>query len=194
MTDKKICPLCGSDNIEQKNNIKEIYDPFGGHDKVTLAYDSCQECGMDGDFADTNDTFLQVAIDGLKSKAVINILQELADHKANFAGMERALELPQRTLTKWKNGSTSPSASGVTLLKFLKLFPWLLLVAENKFDFDTAQRIHLEDGIKKFLSEVRFSQHLNNDANHGIEFHIHINQTSPLPVADSIETPQFYIT
>ncbi|MCP4353876.1 MAG: NUDIX hydrolase [Desulfobacterales bacterium] len=75
-----------------------------------------------------------------------------------MASIERALELPQRTLTKWKNGRTKPSATVITLLKFLRIFPWLLEVAENKFDYSTAQKIHIENAVNKLLASLSFDK------------------------------------
>ena len=169
MPDNTICPLCGSDNINQGETFETICDPFGGCKEVALAYDRCNQCKIDGDFAKKNDTLIREAIEELRLNAAKNILQDFAEHKFNFAGLERSLELPQRTLTKWKNGTTSPSAAGVTLLKFLRLFPWLVDVADHKFDFDEAQRIYIEQGVKSLLSEVSFNQSLSGGNNNSVE-------------------------
>jgi hypothetical protein len=195
MTDEKICPLCGFDDIAQSTKNETMCDPFGGCEEVPLVYDRCKRCQTSGDFSKINDTLIREALDRLRLKAVKNILQDFSEHKYNFAGLERSLELPQRTLTKWKNSSTPPNAAGVTLLKFLRIFPWLVEVANLKFDFDAAQQIHIEQGVKRMLSEMRFNQSLSRDINSGIEFHFHINQP-PIPEPDDdyyIEEPQFNI-
>ena len=149
MNESKICPLCGSDQVEQEEKIETISDSFGENVEVILAYDICKRCGMDGDFTGCNDTIIQEAVDALRAQTVTTILQYFSDHKANFAGMERALELPQRTLSKWKNGSTAPTAAGVTLVKFLRLFPWLTIVAENRFHLNTPLLTHIIESVKK---------------------------------------------
>lgn len=145
MTNKKVCPLCGSDKISQTERHETICESFGGCRELSLFFDSCELCGTEGDFSNKNDELIKEVIKELKSEAVKNILKDFSEQKFNFAGMERALELPQRTLAKWKNGSASPSAAGVTLLKFLRLFPWLLVVAEKNFDFEVSQSIHIKD-------------------------------------------------
>lgn len=194
MNDGKICPLCGSDNIEQKETTETICYPFGGCEVVALAFDRCAQCYTEGDFAKSNDALIQEKIDSLKLQAVRNILNDFAEHNFNFAGLERSLGLPQRTLTKWKNAANPPSAAGVTLLKFLRLFPWLVEVAELKFDFDAAQRVHIENGMKRLLSDVSFNSSLGDDVYSGVEFHININHFSQSSVIDSVEMPQFTLT
>ncbi len=149
MSESKICPLCGSDQVEQTEKLETISDSFGESTEVKLAYDICKRCGMDGDFTGCNNSIIQETINALKSQTVISILQYFSDHNVNFAGMERALELPQRTLSKWKNGSITPTAAGVTLVKFLRLFPWLTIVAENRFHLNTPLLTHIIESVKK---------------------------------------------
>lgn len=168
-----MCPLCGSDQISEKINEENIYEPFAGYKIVKLTYHSCGLCGTEGDFTDNNDQIIQEAIEGLKEEAVRNILHYFQESNINLAGMERALDLPQRTLTKWKNGHIKPSASGTTLLKFIRLFPWLLAVAEKKFDFDQAQKIHIQDGINQFISQVKSHEWVSVSETKNVEFHFH---------------------
>jgi hypothetical protein len=66
--------------------------------------------------------------------------------------------LPQRTLSKWKNGVTNPSASGTALMKFLWLYPWLLEVAESQYDYAKAQKIYITSALGEVIT------HLNSDA------------------------------
>lgn len=133
MSNGKICPLCGSDQIHSEKRKEKISDHYGGHETVELNYDLCEECGMDGDFAKTNDALITESINRQREQAVKVILQELSDNGINFAGLERSLELPQRTLSKWKTGAVSPSAAGVSLLKFLRVFPWLTIISDNNY-------------------------------------------------------------
>jgi hypothetical protein len=71
--------------------------------------------------------------------------------------MERVLGLPQRTLAKWKNRSVVPSAAGVSLLKYIRVFPWLLEVAENDYDYAISQKIHLSTAMNSFINEMQFN-------------------------------------
>ena len=158
MSDNNICPLCGSGDISHELRQETVSDNFLGHKEISLAYDLCQECGMDGDFTNQNDALISEAISELKTETVKVILQDFTHNNVNFAGMERALELPQRTLAKWKSGASIPTSAGITLLKFLKLFPWLVDVADYNFDFDEGQRIHIKDAFNQMLPQMQFFQ------------------------------------
>jgi DNA-binding transcriptional regulator YiaG len=157
MPDKNICPICGFDQIDHEIRPETVSDYYCGQKEVSLAYDCCRQCGTDGDFGEQNDKLIREALDKMKAEYVKIILQDFAKSHMNFAGMERALELPQRTLAKWKNGTSAPSAAGVTLLKFLNLFPWLVDVADYNFDFNNAQRIHIKAAFDKLLPKIDFT-------------------------------------
>lgn len=161
MPDNNICPLCGHDQINHEIRTETVSDNYSGSVNISLTYDSCQQCGTDGDFGKQNDRLIREALDELKAESVKDILEGFSHDNINFAGMERALELPQRTLAKWKNGTSSPTAAGVTLLKFLRLFPWLVDVADYNFDFDNGQRIHIQDAVGKLLPQMHFFQSYN---------------------------------
>jgi hypothetical protein len=141
------CPLCDSTEIETKVRIKALSEPFGGSAEAHVNEHHCDNCGMSGDFLKNNDDIIQEVLDQLKKKAAISILSDFANHDYNFSSLERALELPQRTLTKWKTtGKTS--AAGLTLLRFLRLFPWLIEVADKHFDFQEGQRTCINAALK----------------------------------------------
>lgn len=158
MPDNNICPLCGYDKIDHEIRTETVSDHYSGSATVSLNYDHCQQCGTDGDFGKKNDKLIREALDELKADSVKDILEGFSRDNINIAGMERALELPQRTLAKWKSGTSSPTAAGVTLLKFLKLFPWLVDVADCDFDYDNGQRIHIQDAVGKILPQMHFFQ------------------------------------
>lgn len=151
------CPLCGNEKIDNEPIKKSIKEPFGGSKEVLISNYICSECGFDGDLMKENDQILQESISELKCLAVKNILEEFGENHYNFASIERALELPQRTLSKWKNLTSKPSAAGVALIRYLYLFPWLIDVAENNFDYSQAQKVHIFDAIKKTLDKIDFS-------------------------------------
>ena len=50
--------------------------------------------------------------------------------------MERALELPSRTIARWKGGEVS--AATLALLRITRTFPWILEVADAHFDQSVA--------------------------------------------------------
>ncbi|MDP1677797.1 MAG: hypothetical protein Q8L88_13145 [Bacteroidota bacterium] len=152
------CPVCGSSDLVKTQIAKVVADPFGGDRKIDIDEYLCNNCGADGDFFNQNDEKVNTAICELRQDAVLNILQNFVDQKISFSGIERALDLPQRTLTKWKNNVVNPTSTGVVLLKYLKLFPWLLDVAEMKFDYSTAQKIHIQNAMSQMLRYMEFNE------------------------------------
>jgi DNA-binding transcriptional regulator YiaG len=135
-----------------------IKEPFGGEKTVETHEIVCSMCGSRGDFFDENETVVVETIKKLKQKSTINILKDFSDRKISMSAIERALEIPQRTLTKWKNGNTMPSSTGIALMRFIRLFPWLLEVAERKYDYNEAQKVHINAALQRLLSVVYFDQ------------------------------------
>ena len=153
---KQRCPACGSiDIIDEKKSIL-IKEPFGGQDNIEIHENICSICGSRGDFFNQNETLIDETIKKLKQRSIESILNDFIDSKMSMSSIERALEIPQRTLTKWKNRTNVPSSAGIALMRFIKLFPWLLEVAENKYNYNEAQKIHINAAIQKFLPEIDF--------------------------------------
>ena len=153
---KQRCPACGSiDIIDEKKSIL-TKEPFGGQDNIEIHENICSICGSRGDFFNQNDLLIDDTIKKLQQKSIENILNYFIDSKVSMSSIERALEIPQRTLTKWRNRTNVPSSAGIALMRFIKLFPWLLEVAENKYDYSEAQKIHINAAIQKLLPEIDF--------------------------------------
>jgi len=153
---EKTCPGCGGARLDKKTEKKEIKDSFGGSAFIDAVEYSCRECGSRGDLFRENAALIEGAIAEIQKKAAANILNEFASRGFNQASMERVLELPQRTLSKWKSGSVAPSAAGTVLLKFLRTFPWLLKVAECDFEKNRAQQIFLMTAFEELIQGMRF--------------------------------------
>jgi hypothetical protein len=61
-----------------------------------------------------------------------NILDDLNRSNISMAMLEPVFDLPARTLTRWKHGDFSSSA--LALLRIVSTFPWIIHVAEEKFN------------------------------------------------------------
>ncbi|WP_428768458.1 hypothetical protein V1L52_07630 [Treponema sp. HNW] len=136
---KKQCPVCGGVHLKCSFVKKAI-----GDNEFSLVNYVCDDCGEEGDFFNENDKELSKALVQKHLEESLEILSRLERQKRNFAGIERALNIPQRTFSKWKNKKTKPSAPAIALLKFLDVFPWLIDVADNKFDKIAADNILLK--------------------------------------------------
>lgn len=166
----KVCPACSDTDLKKNITKKIITEPFGGSKEVEITNYYCNTCGFEGDLFDENDRLLQESRAFLKQSAVETILDDFVDNHYNLAGIERALEIPQRTLSKWKSGATNPSSPGIALLKFLRLFPWLIEVAEQKYEYGAAQKIHMADALNQFLNRMNIDdQSLGNESTTTLE-------------------------
>lgn len=126
------CPACGSEDVETKEDTREIRATFGPAVHVLHMVDTCSTCGEAGDFEATNDARIDLAIEESIRASVPCMLELLARHGVTMAYLERALELPMRTAARWKSGEHS--AAAIALLRIVATFPWVLEVAENGFN------------------------------------------------------------
>lgn len=151
------CPICGSEELDKRTVTRSLNEKFAGEAKIELVEYSCPVCGFEGDLFNENDSIVEKEIENLKTQVVVNILDDFVKGGYKLASIERVLGLPQRTLAKWKNENVAPSAAGVSLLKYIRVFPWLLEVAENDYDYAISQRIHISTAMNSLLSEMQFN-------------------------------------
>ncbi len=147
---KIICPSCASESVTLVKKEKDITVPYGEKHRVTVNEYSCSTCGFTGDFTGDNDGIVDHALTVANQEAVYNILDYFSSKAISMAAIERAFEIPQRTLTKWKNGA-SPTAAGFALMNVLRTFPWILQVAENKYDPIKSREIHISNAVNDLL-------------------------------------------
>ncbi|CAG36775.1 hypothetical protein [Desulfotalea psychrophila] len=181
------CPACGSHNITQQKEIKKIFtDHLDKETHIETLYEECQECGMDGEFSIDNDEIINNALADTRSETISKILTELSNHHS-LAGIERSLDLPQRTLSKWKNG-TKPTRSGTTLVKLIAIFPWLIKIAQSKYNPEKMAAIfghacvdyHLNmSNDKPPFNSLNFIGVQQNNINISFTVNIHNDSTTP---------------
>ena len=153
---KITCPVCGSEDLVTTYKSEILKEPFGGQKEISLKKYKCSACSTEFESAKENDVIIKDNVNELKFKSISNIINDFNEANVSMASIERALSIPQRTITKWKNGDNKPSSTAYALFKYLKTFPWLLEVAENNFDYNIAQKIHISDAIKSLLNTISF--------------------------------------
>jgi transposase-like protein len=156
------CPICGSTNLEKKISSEILKGDLGEDISYTRTSYKCRDCESEseGDYSEKNADAINFALSSLKKEYIKSTLDYFIDNKISFSSIERILNLPQRTLTKWKNDVAQPSAAGIALLKFLRVFPWLLDIAEHSYDYDISQKIFLQSAFNALLHKISF---LKND-------------------------------
>ena len=160
-----ICPACGSTDVQVISKTQRIQESFGIYEDIESVENVCQICSTTGDFLDSNSSLITDSISKLKVKVAISILESLQSEGMSLASMERALNIPQKTFAKWKNGATNPSATGVTLLKFIRLFPWLLEVADSNFDQQKSHQIMLGAAFEKWKEYMKNQNYTKESEN-----------------------------
>ncbi|MFK5926426.1 MAG: hypothetical protein QM483_07345 [Desulfuromusa sp.] len=139
------CPVCGSEDITESTEKRIIGLEFGRAIEIDETVYTCNDCDFDGDFNNENDKKIETALEQVKKDLSKTILDELSDNGITNVYFERAMGLPFRTLARWKKGNIS--ASGYALLKTVKTYPWLLSVADDKFDHTAATKALLNAAV-----------------------------------------------
>lgn len=133
------CPICEMGELIESVESETIMDLFAGEIEVRRKFYTCSVCGESADFFNENEP-LQIEIEKSKKlKSIENIIDKFEKRGLKLASIERSLELPQRTLSKWKNDHVEASAAAIALLKYIYTYPWLLELADRNYDPQEAQ-------------------------------------------------------
>ncbi|MEQ1557786.1 MAG: hypothetical protein ABL933_02445 [Methyloglobulus sp.] len=145
MSDKEnlTCPACGSNSIETITLNKSIPVVYGNAAIFSESVDKCLICEEMGDFSNVNDENIQKALELARKESVIGMLDTISNIGIKMSYMERALDLPIRTIARWKNGEVS--AASLALLRIIRTYPWLLEVADERFNKKIADLKILEE-------------------------------------------------
>lgn len=145
---KNQCPACGATEMTRYENKKYDQLTLGNKFVYDEIYYKCNSCSEEGDFlSETDQNYVSA-----QKNAQLDMIKEILDgfNKLNIsmAMLERTLELPARTLTRWKNGDFS--SSGLALLRVLATFPWIISVAEHKFNPTFASSAIIKIAVQEF--------------------------------------------
>lgn len=140
------CPVCGSDKCHVASEHQSYHIPFGPLTIIEDQYSFCENCGEKVSISDQGHS--QAIIDSSKWESVKTMIEYLCRNGHSCAGIERVLELPQRTLSQW-HSKHEPAAAGLALLRLVRTYPWLLDVAAEGYSSFAA---------KKFLFNAAMSQ------------------------------------
>ena len=134
---KIVCNICGSDQVDTVKNPVSISIPLGEDAVYEQVITVCKTCGEEIDITDEGNR--NKAISTSEKKALEAIIQFIVDQGYSLANIERVLNLPQGTISKWKNDHKL-NPTGLALLRFIRIFPWLLSVAEKNYDISFLQQ------------------------------------------------------
>jgi hypothetical protein len=151
--EKKLCEICGSDQVEIIEKPVSLKTAFGEEATYCQIISICKNCGEEVDITDEKEQINAVKIS--ERKLIKSIIDFIGRQGYSLSHIERALDLPQRTILRWKSGK-EPCAAGTTLLKFIRIFPWLIEVADEDFDESYSRKVLIHAAIDEF-DNVRYS-------------------------------------
>ena len=154
-----ICPACGSNQVTrtEKESFGDL--TLGSKFSFREVNYKCNSCSEEGDFSAETDKNYITSQKEAQSKLVKQFLETMNSVGITMAMFERVFELPARTLTRWKNGDFSSSA--LALLRIVFTYPWIIDVAENKFENTFSKCAVITAAAQEFKNEIKInpSQH-----------------------------------
>jgi len=130
---EQLCPVCTMGELHQEKKVLTI-SKYGLSESREVEVSYCPVCGAESYLHEEDESVRRDMVKRLEQRNVRILLEKMAQGKTSFASLERALSLPQRTLSKWKQGATKPSEAGIVLVNLLTLMPWLSQVVDNGYD------------------------------------------------------------
>ncbi len=144
---KQKCPVCEMGELQLEKKHLTI-SKYGLSEAREIEVLSCPVCNAESYPHEKEESVHRDMLKSLEQRNVRILLEKMAQAKISFASLERALSLPQRTLSKWKQGSTKPSEAGIVLVNLLSLMPWLSQVVDNDYDPNLALCLQWESLCK----------------------------------------------
>lgn len=170
------CPACGSLELRTKTEKVTLPSIYGESVQYDERMDCCSICGECGDFEGENDSRIEEALTKSKKQMVNSMLDDLSKHGIKMTFLERVLGLPSRTVSRWKSGESS--AASIALLRTIRLFPWILEVADARFDQNFADMKMLNEANKIWYYKImhhakKASMNISVDSEN-VDFHAHV--------------------
>ena len=157
-----ICPSCGASDVVRQEKLSYGQLTLGPEFSYKEVLHKCNSCEEEGDFLAETDQHYVSAQKDAQIVFAKNILESMSNVGITMAMFERVFELPTRTLTRWKNGDFS--ASSLALLRIIATYPWIIEVAENKFERNYASFVVIKVAANELL-EKRNNPSLNYNDN-----------------------------
>lgn len=153
-----VCTICGSNQVEIVKRPIDLNVPFGAGAHYEKTICSCKTCGEEIDVTDESERIKAIAV--AEKNSLESIIEFIVNQGFSLANIERSLDLPQRTISRWKSGQ-EPSAAGLTLLRLVRLYPWLLEVASGNYNELLAKTILINNAVDEF---VKLKEYLSPSA------------------------------
>jgi hypothetical protein len=148
------CSICGSSNAFKSCTERHLPIPYGAPVLIRECIRSCPDCGAEID--ETQDEDNKAALENGNRESIKSMIDYLCNDGYSLAQLERAHDLPQRTISRWRT-SGDLSSVGTALLRILRTYPWITEVAENHFNEDFSKRILVKAAADEFIKIKQFA-------------------------------------
>lgn len=141
------CPLCGQNSLEVMNEAVQLALPFTKSESYLEEYVRCKNCGFEQNLSSKNEVNRKNVYLKLKQQSMVNMIESLDSQGLKMAYVERAFDLPARTLYRMKSENEVSSAA-LALMRTVTTYPWLTYVAERHYDPNIAEQSLIVEGLK----------------------------------------------
>lgn len=140
------CPACGSKEYSTKATEKGIPIPYGPDAKFFELIYTCSKCKESGDFTGENDKVIEAELASAYATSTKKIINDLAAIGITVAYIERVLRLSFGSIKR--GAAIGFDSAQVALLQILRTYPWILEVAEQKFNSEVAKTALIKEANK----------------------------------------------
>lgn len=129
------CPVCGSTNYEIVEKTSTIQAPYGPVVEYEDDKYKCNVCEITSGFSVVKNNTLKKAYDESTRKSIPLMLKYLEDNGLRLVDLERIFGIPFGSLSA-ENVADNISPERISLLRILRTYPWISLVADRNYDED----------------------------------------------------------
>lgn len=143
------CNYCGNDSFTTVIEKQTEYVPFGEIVEFEEKNLRCNKCGDEINYTLNYTEEYEKAQLISEQSSIKNILEFFNKKNIKLKDIEDSLGLPVRTLSRWKS-RLNYSRIGLTLLRIIRSYPWIILVAARRFEKKAADEVFKQAAMKKF--------------------------------------------
>lgn len=118
------CPACGSGHVSVSIERERYCPPYGEPVSYDVHQDTCDNCGMVGDFEDVNSGRIEKEHSEADRKSVEPMIQYLKEQGLRMVYIERVLGVPFGSIELL--GRSGPSKYEIALIRLLCMFPEII--------------------------------------------------------------------
>lgn len=148
------CDICDASNAQKETVTDKAKAPYGKEFDYSILKVVCSNCK--GSYVvdhNKEEKAFNKAYEESTKDSINTMLNILKDKKFTFSEIERCLELPYRTLSRWKKRKNF-SAISVALLRLITTLPWAIRIAEKGFVTNEARKLMISNVFERTLQDT----------------------------------------